>query len=138
MPIALKFHCLEEIIFYKVRSLTRVERGYDVGYFFFISRLQKYCTITFIWKIVWKMFMWIFCFFCSFSYRGKVIIKGVSNIIEIGYSITLIKSRESAVGILDATFFREMKDLIPFHVFLILFQFFFQNICHNKPVYFSS
>ena len=33
----------------------------------------------------------ISCFFYSFSYRGKVIIKGVSNIIGFGYSITIIK-----------------------------------------------
>ena len=26
------------------RSLIRVERGYDAGYFAFIGRLQKYCT----------------------------------------------------------------------------------------------
>ena len=32
-------------------------------------------------------------------------------------------SRESTVGTLDATVFREIGDLIPFHVFLILFQF---------------
>ena len=31
----------------------------------------------------------------SFSYRGKVIIKGVSNIISIGYSITIIKEQYS-------------------------------------------
>ena len=38
------------------------------------------------------MIMWIFyAFFRSFSYKGKVIIKDVSNIIEIGYSITIIK-----------------------------------------------
>ena len=30
------------------RSVTRVETGYEVGYFFFISRLQKKCTIPFI------------------------------------------------------------------------------------------
>ena len=59
----------------------------------------------------------IFMLFYSFSYRGTVIIKGVSNIIGIGYSITIIK-RESTVGILDATVFREMRDLILFHVFL--------------------
>ena len=34
-------------------------------------------------------------FFCSFSYRGKVIIKGVSSIIGIGYSITIIKGHYS-------------------------------------------
>ena len=32
------------------RSLIMVERGYDVGYFLFISRLQKYYTFTFILK----------------------------------------------------------------------------------------
>ena len=70
-------------------------------------------------------------FFCSFSHRGKEIIKGVSNIIGIGYSITIIererereRERESTVGILDATVFREMRDLIPFHVFLMLLHFF--------------
>ena len=34
-------------------------------------------------------------FFCSFSYGGKVIIKGVSNIIGIGYGITIIKGEYS-------------------------------------------
>ena len=38
-------------------SLIRVERGYDGRYFFFISRLQKYCTSGFSWKIIWKVFM---------------------------------------------------------------------------------
>ena len=33
--------------------------------------------------------------FCSFSYRGKVIIKGISNIIRIGYGITIIKGQDS-------------------------------------------
>ena len=38
------------------------------------------------------MFMWIFyAFFRSLSYRGKVIIKGIRNIIVIGYSTTIIK-----------------------------------------------
>ena len=32
-------------------------------------------------------------------------------------------SRESAVGTWEATNFREITDMIPFHVFLILFQF---------------
>ena len=32
-------------------------------------------------------------------------------------------SRESTVGTWDATVFREIRDLIPFHVFLVLFQF---------------
>ena len=32
-------------------------------------------------------------------------------------------SRESAAGALEATVFREIRDLISFHVFLISFQF---------------
>ena len=36
-----------------------------------------------------------YAFLCSFSYRGKVIIKGVSNIIGIGYSIIIIKGQYS-------------------------------------------
>ena len=32
-------------------------------------------------------------------------------------------SRESTVGTWDSTVFREIRDLIPFHVFLISFQF---------------
>ena len=30
-------------------------------------------------------------FFCSFRYRGKLIIKGIHNIIGIGYNNTIIK-----------------------------------------------
>ena len=47
-------------------------------------------------------------FFCSFSYRGKVIIKGVSNIIGIGYRVSPL-SRDSTVGTLDATVFRNKR-----------------------------
>ena len=54
-------------------------------------------------------------FFCSFSYRSKVIIKGASNIIGVGYGIT----RESTVGKLDATVFRETRDLMAFYVLFI-------------------
>ena len=54
-------------------------------------------------------------FFCSFSYRSKVIIKGASNIIGVGYGIT----RESTVGTLDATVFRETRDLMAFYVLFI-------------------
>ena len=42
-----------------------------------------------------KMFIWVFyASFGSFSYRGKVIIKDVSNI-GIGYSIAIIKGQSS-------------------------------------------
>ena len=33
------------------RSLMKGERGYDVDYFFFIKKLQKYCTTNFMCKI---------------------------------------------------------------------------------------
>ena len=62
----------------------------------------------------------ILCFFCSFSYGGKVIIKGVSNIIEMVSQLL----RESTVGILDATVFTKIRDLIPLRVLhVILFCF---------------
>ena len=74
------------------RTLIRIERGYDVSYFLFISRLQKYYSTIFIWKMVWKMLVWIFnASLCSFTYRCKVNIKEATSIIEIGYSITIIK-----------------------------------------------
>ena len=37
----------------------------------------------------------ILSLFCSFSYRRKVIVKGVNNIIGIGYRITVIKREQS-------------------------------------------
>ena len=40
-----------------------------------------------------NVYMNILCSSCSFSYKGQVIIKGVGNIIGIGYSIIII-SRE--------------------------------------------
>ena len=60
-----------------------------------------------------------FFFFGSFTYRSKMIIKGVSDIIRI---IASPLSKESTGGKLDATSFREITDLIPFHVFFILCQ----------------
>ena len=69
LPMASRFHFLEEMIFSKVYYLG--QKAYwsweYVSYFFFISRLQKYCTTSFIWKIVWKMFMWIFYAFFVLS-----------------------------------------------------------------------
>ena len=67
--------------------------------------------------------------------RSKVIVKGVSIIIGIGIVFPL--SWESTVGAPEATFLREIRDLIPIHVFLILFQF-VSNIYYHKRVNFSS
>ena len=39
---------------------------------------------------------------------------------------------ESTVGTRDATVFREIRDFIPFHVFLILFQFFLFCLTYYK------
>ena len=63
---------------------------------------------------------YLICFLGSFSYRSKVIVKGIRNITGIGYSISL--SLQSTVGALKAIVLREVRDLIPFHVFLTLFQ----------------
>ena len=60
-------------------------------------------------------------FFHSFSYRGKVIIKDIC--ISQRSIIVSPLSRDSTVGTRDAVVFRLISDLIPFHVFLILFQF---------------
>ena len=69
------------------------------------------------------MFILTFCAFFVVSEMevDSVIIKGVRSMIWIGYCITL--PRESRIDIMDATVLREIRDLIPFHVFLILFQF---------------
>ena len=59
--------------------------------------------------------------------EAKVIIKDVNNTIGIGYSITIIQEstiRESTTNTMEATTFREIKDLTLFLVFFILFQFF--------------
>ena len=54
-------HCIRYII--RARSLIRVEKGYDVSYFFFTSRLQKYCTTTFITQDSLKdVYVNILCF----------------------------------------------------------------------------
>ena len=62
-----------------------------------------------------------YAFFRSFIYRGKAIVKDLSNIIGTGYNTPL--SRESATSTLNTMVFREIMDFIPFHVFLMLFQF---------------
>ena len=51
----------------------------------------------------------------SFSYRSKVIIKGVIRTV-----IVSLLSWESTVGTLEATVFRKVRDLIPYLVLLIL------------------
>ena len=56
-------------------------------------------------------------FFPSFSYRGKVIIKGIHNIIGIGYSVTIIKGEYGRY--MGCYSFKEISDLIPFHVFFL-------------------
>ena len=67
------------------------------------------------------MFMCIFCFFVVSAIETEELLKVLA--ISLGLVIVSPLSRESTVGTLDATVFREIRDLIPFHVFLILFQF---------------
>ena len=61
-------------------------------------------------------------FFASFSYRSRVIVKGVSIIIGISY-ITIITGEGSW-----CTDLIEIRDLIPLHVFLMLFQFVLKHL----------
>ena len=70
-----------------------------------------------------------------FSVVSAIEAKQLLKVLAISQGSPL--SRESTVGTWDTTVFKEVRDLIPFHVFLILFRFFL-NIYHNKPVYFSS
>ena len=114
-----------------IRSLIRVERGYDVCCFFFITRLQRYCTTIFIWKIVSKTFMWIFYAFFVHILCILSIIKGQYRWYTGCYSfyeflhflhfwiLLFIRflwifyafyqlSRESTVGTLTTTVFREI------------------------------
>ena len=108
----------------------------DTMYFLFISRLQKYCVAIFIWKIIRKMFMWIFCFFVVSTIRGKIVLKGVSNIIGMSYRIAIIKGEYSwYIG--GYSFWRN-GGFNSFSCILNVIPIFFQNIYHNKPVYFSS
>ena len=75
-----------------VRRPIRVEKGYYVSHFFFISGLQKCFTTILICKITWKLFIRIFyALLRILCYRTTVIIKDVSNIKGIGYAITIIK-----------------------------------------------
>ena len=94
-----------------------------------ISRLQKYCTAAFIWKIVWKMFMWIYyALFRCFSYRDKVINKDIHNIIVNGYTITIIKGEYSIY-----TGCYSFQRINGFDSFLCVLNLFFADIDFCKP-----
>ena len=47
--------------------------------------------------------------------------KQLLKVLAISYELVIVSplSRESTVGTFDATVFRKIRDLIPFHVFLI-------------------
>ena len=70
-----------------ILNLTSIERGYDIGYFFFISKVAEMFNYHFYLKNRQKCLCEYFMLFCSFGYRGKVIIKCVSNIVGNGYNI---------------------------------------------------
>ena len=86
---------LEERVFYKVyvlgqkphKSWERIWYWLFLLYQYVSEILHYYFHIEDSLKNVYVNILW----FYSFSYRGKVIIKGVSNAIEVGHSITLIK-----------------------------------------------
>ena len=65
--------------------------------------------------------MWIYyVFFAVSAIKTKELLK----VLATSYGLVIVSplSRECTVGTLDATVFREIRDLIPFHIFLILFQ----------------
>ena len=63
-------------------------------------------------------------FFVVSAIEAKQLLK----VFTISYGLVIVSplSRESTVGTWDATVFREIRDLIPFHIY------------YSKPVYFSS
>ena len=75
-----------------------------------ISSLQVCCrNIALSYSFL--MFMWIlYVVFGSFSYRSKVIIKGISNIIRTGYSITIIKGEHSGASNTEMHFLNSCQD----------------------------
>ena len=80
---------LEEII-YKVYYLGQKSKLRDYV-ILAISSLSVGCR-NIVPSLSFERFMGVFyAFLYRLSYRDKVIIKGVSNIIGIGYSITIIK-----------------------------------------------
>ena len=53
--------------------------------------------------------------------EAKQLLKALA--VPWGLVLVLLLSRETTVGVLKATVLREIRDLISFHVFLILYEF---------------
>ena len=106
-------------------------RGYDVGYD--VGNCRKNVLLLSFERLSEKCLCEYFMFFCSFMYRGKIIIKGVSNIIRIGYSITIIKGEYSWYT--GCYSFQRNKGFNSFPCVLNIIPISFKIF---KPVYFSS
>ena len=66
--------------------------------------------------------------------------KQLPKVLGISQGLVIVSplSWDSTVYAMESTVFRKIWDLIPFHVFLMLFQFVSKYFIHNKPVCFSS
>ena len=87
------------------RRLIRVKRGYNVSYFFLsvgcgniillLPRTRNVIISNDELHVSLKNIYVFYASFGSFSYRGKVTIKGVSNIIVTGYSMSIFTGQYS-------------------------------------------
>ena len=87
---------LEEIILYKVYSfgaeaLLELRKDMMLLFHLYQQVAEMFYYYFHLKDSLEKLYVNILCFFHSFSYRGKLVIKVVSNIIGNGYSITIIK-----------------------------------------------
>ena len=71
-----------------------------------------------------KSFSYILSYIDQFFFVVSAIDANKSlKVLVVSYGLVIISplSRKSTVGTLEATVFREIRDFIPFHVFLVLF-----------------
>ena len=100
------------------RSLTRIERGYVVISSLSVGFRNIVLLLSFERQFE-KCLCEYFILFLQFQLQRQ---NNQVLAMSQGSVMVLPLSRESTVGTLDATVFREITDLIIFHVFLILFQ----------------
>ena len=97
------------------RWFARIKRRYYKWYFFFVSWSQEKGICIWIRSVVCVMFWWKFDIrICFLSYRIEVITKDITHCCRIC----------NGFGTVAVIFLIEITVLIPFQVFLMLFQLF--------------